>query len=101
MVTIHIKTNQQLLSNPLLIPSLIFIIMLKHSIVTQAPLLQQPTLEEDGLAIQLFFEKELSAIEEENLKEKILKTLTDFFKMSEQEVNLRWTSEGSTTCLKD
>lgn len=90
MATIYIKTNQQLLANPLLLPSLIFLIMLKHSIVTQSPLLQQPTVEEDGIAIQLFFEKELSAIEEENLKEKISKTLVDFFEMSEQEVEVYW-----------
>lgn len=90
MVKIILKADPELISNILFVPSLIFLIMLKYSALTQSPLLQQPTVHEDSIEMQLFFEKELSSTELEDVKEAILKMLSDYFKMSEVEVDIEW-----------
>ena len=82
--------NAEILQNKLLLPSLIHMIMLKHSSITQMPLYQEPLVEDDAISIRLVTERELSSEQDEEVRTKIVNLLNYFFIMSEEKVEILW-----------
>lgn len=82
--------NIDILQNKLLLPSLINMIMLKHSSITGCPLFQDPLVEEDSIHIRLVTEQELSSEQDEEVRTQIFNLLNYFFIMSEEEVEIKW-----------
>ncbi|MER0124032.1 hypothetical protein ABPH35_10475 [Streptococcus sp. ZJ93] len=82
--------NIDILQNKLLLPSLIHMIMLKHSSITQSPLYQEPIVKDDSISIRFVTERELSSEQEEEVRTKISNLLHYFFIMSGEKVEVKW-----------
>lgn len=82
--------DKELLTNELLVPSLIFINGLKYGWNFSDNLLQQEQVTDEVLIMDMFFEKDYSADELVKVQEHIEAILRNFFRFTDKVVSIAW-----------